>query len=210
MPNWCEGSITTDSAEIAGRIREIAEDGGRGVMGRFIPMPEPLRSIITGGRTIGGEYVSAWRGEGDDAVAVSAEEKAALREEHGADNWYDWNLHNYGCKWDFDLSGEPDYTDGGVRISYQTPWGPPTEFVEALSQQYPEYPITVAYAECGVGYMGRVTYLDGSLVDEWQYEGDLFREGVPDDEWDDLDVMDRVKPEVADFIQQHGLHGVGG
>ena len=114
MPNWCSGSITSDSPELADRIRQIEADGGKDVMGRFYPMPEPLRGVHTGGRRIGDEYVTKWRGDGDDAVAVAEAESAALIEAYGADNWYDWNVANWGCKWDFDIH-HAEYVGGGVR-----------------------------------------------------------------------------------------------
>lgn len=207
MPNWCSGSITSDSPELADRIRQIEADGGRNVMGRFHPMPEPLHGVHTGGRRIGDEYVTKWRGDGDDAVAVTDDESTALIDKYGADNWYDWNVANWGCKWDFDVT-HAEYVDGGVRVTYDTPWAPPTPFVERLSELYPEHPITMAYAESGMGYAGRQTFLNGMLVDEWNYEGSLYREDLTEDDWNG-DPDDLLKPEVADFLTRHDL-GTGG
>mgnify|MGYP003147422123 FL=1 len=57
---------------------------------------------------------------------------------YGHKNWYDWNIDNWGCKWDANChSVEDDSGYGEVHIHFETPWCPPLEWLEKVSARYP-------------------------------------------------------------------------
>jgi hypothetical protein len=70
-------------------------------------------------------------------------------------NWYDWNIDNWGTKWDASetrLSWECD----DLVINFDTAWDVPHEFIEKLSHMYPDVIIDVyAYEEQGQFSSGR-------------------------------------------------------
>jgi hypothetical protein len=70
-------------------------------------------------------------------------------------NWYAWNNHNWGTKWDIGVSNDNKFpetsfnqnSDTSIQYSFQTAWSPPLPVIEALSLQYPELEITLEYEE---------------------------------------------------------------
>lgn len=72
--------------------------------------------------------------------------------ELASDEWYDWRMKNWGCKWDF--SARDVQVDGNtLQLWGETAWSPP---IAALSD-YPE--VWMAYCEEGNDYAG--IYIDG-------------------------------------------------
>lgn len=49
---------------------------------------------------------------------------------YGADNWYDWALNNWGCKWD---ANSERVEDGDYEFRFETPWGEPEEFIKKFA-----------------------------------------------------------------------------
>lgn len=93
-------------------------------------------------------------------------------------NWYNWNISNWGTKWDacdVELSYAPG--EGEAAISFNTAWSPPIEVIVAMVEMYPELHFTVDYRE-EQGWGGRITATGGSIVDHLQWD-------IPDghDEW---------------------------
>jgi hypothetical protein len=55
-------------------------------------------------------------------------------------NWYNWNINNWGCKWDASEI-EIDYDEDDTRfisIRFSTPWGMPEPVFRAMAEQHPE------------------------------------------------------------------------
>ena len=83
-------------------------------------------------------------------------------------HWYDWNSRNWGCKWDAKVEDEVREDDLNWNVMFETPWGPPTEFYEALVARFPHIHMeAVCIEEQGWG----VIYVteDGALKieEEW-------------------------------------------
>jgi hypothetical protein len=51
-------------------------------------------------------------------------------------NWYNWNLNNWGVKWDASRP-ELEHGDRQVVISWESPWGIPVGALEAMVQKFP-------------------------------------------------------------------------
>lgn len=80
-------------------------------------------------------------------------------------NWYNWNVSNYGTKWDcYDVYVDYDQI-GFAELSFNTAWSAPFQVFEALSKMFPSTLINVAYADEGSVLSSElITYLDGSVV----------------------------------------------
>jgi hypothetical protein len=84
------------------------------------------------------------------------------------DNWYDWNIRNWGCKWDVAISDNEDFRDtsmdelkdGGVQYNFDTAWSPPSEAIEKLSTQHPNLTFKLYYEE-EQGWGGEIEYTNG-------------------------------------------------
>jgi hypothetical protein len=86
------------------------------------------------------------------------------------DNWYDWNVTNWGTKWDVavsdneqypetELINEEDWSDR-LTYSFNTAWSPPLPAIATLSEQYPNLEFTLSYEE-ETGWGGEIEFLNG-------------------------------------------------
>lgn len=156
MPNWCNNSI-----EIVGprdKIRAVweaakQEDGG--LLNALRPQPANLF-------------------QGD--LGTTEREQCA---EQGIPNWYDWNVSNWGTKWDVSLEGleyEED-ADGNfdngtgqpyARITgwFDSAWAPPTAAIAAFCEANPDVRATIDYYEPGMCFVGRMIAEDGEVQED--------------------------------------------
>ena len=61
-----------------------------------------------------------------------------LIKKYGTDNWYDWALCNWGCKWDARMSDPVEGDD--YEFKFETPWGIPEAFIRKFALE--------AYEKC--------------------------------------------------------------
>lgn len=103
------------------------------------------------------------------------------------DNWYDWNVSNWGTKWDANVYSS-FAGDGHVYVSFDTAWGPPIALYDYLTAE--GWVVEALYAEPGVGFCG--SYSDGA---EDSYEYDIENpdtyENIPDEiyQYAGIDIM---------------------
>jgi hypothetical protein len=101
-------------------------------------------------------------------------QKIKPRPEDQNDNWYDWNINNWGTKW-----GAIDVrliTSSNKRYTYEfsTAWSPPIKLVIEASRLYPKLAFTIRFWEGGMGFRGYVKCKNGEVVKEatYDYQGD--------------------------------------
>lgn len=170
MPNWCKNNLRIkDNGEKTLELLEYVKDEeGNFTMNKAVPMPKELEDT-------------------ESPNTASEEEKKKLIEKYGVDNWYDWHCNNWGVKWDASESGF--WKDGDDwMISFQTPWGPPCEFIRKLSKQFPKMTFIVQFADEGIGSppLGQYTCTDGTGYFEDPGDTDsaeAFANSVWDEEW---------------------------
>ena len=56
-----------------------------------------------------------------------------LKEKYGYDNWYDWRLANWGCKWN---ASDSEY-DGEDNVRFDTPWSIPYPVIAKIAEDNP-------------------------------------------------------------------------
>lgn len=85
----------------------------------------------------------------------------------GIPNWYDWNTANWGTKWD---ASDPDVeiNPKSIKITFQTAWSPPLEWLEKASKAHPELTFEMGYSEYGMNFYGEATAINGELSDSCQ------------------------------------------
>jgi hypothetical protein len=182
MPNWCSNYIS-----VRGRRQEAVQkladafDAGE-FCNAVIPCPEEL--CRDGASTQGGPNADAYD-------QIRAENKA----KHGYDNWYDFNVANWGTKWDITVSSECERDEDGLSFSghFDTAWSPPMGIVERLTQQ--GYDVTLYYYESGMGYVGK--YEDG--VDDCYELGGETSETVRSAIGDELDDFWCISESMAEY-----------
>ena len=99
---------------------------------------------------------------------------------HDGDDWYNWNLRNWGVKWDVAVSNNDEspetYMEGPVQngenlvvyYNFNTAWGLAMPALINLSSQYPDLLLTLSYEE-ETGWGGELEILRGELISDESY-----------------------------------------
>ena len=106
---------------------------------------------------------------------------ADIQEKSKTDNsWYNWNLRNWGTKWDVAVSNDNEYpntymeeAENGenyvVYYHFETAWGTPDVAISNLSSQYPDLLFTLSYEE-ETGWGGEAEFLRGKIISQSEYD----------------------------------------
>lgn len=153
MPNWCANGlrIIATNDEQRNKLKELVEhtkkEDDNGLLSFFYPTPKDLLDTVAG-------YMS-----GEEGEKLKKQEEANLIK-HGARNWYDWQINNWGTKWDVDVQHQWifDYTDKNIyECFFDSAWSPPIGFYNRLVED--GYKVEATYNEIGCAYIG--FYRDG-------------------------------------------------
>ncbi len=153
MPNWCLNTVEFEgSTQQIETVRKAAESGK--LFHSLYPMPQALEDTVNGSESAKPDWQKKTSGQ--------------LKMAHGADNWYDWNIQNWGTKWDTSQvyidsvnTDDPDYST--ITLSFDTAWSPPIRFYEELFEQMnvdcedmgdPTFHIRATYYEPGCDFTG--------------------------------------------------------
>jgi hypothetical protein len=178
MPNWVYNTLT-----ISGHYKYVLEV--KQVMSQPVPVTKPkegsLWAAVQGEWAMEETEFSFWN--------VVAPPRDGWGEYFTGETWYNWNITNWGCKWDarnYDgnmleselLSEDHDSNELTYRI--ETAWSPPIEFVDAMAERFPMCQIELAYEE-EQGWGGERVYDAGKLFSESEY-------GIPESHQDYMDM----------------------
>jgi hypothetical protein len=115
------------------------------------------------------------------------------------EGWYEWNIENWGTKWNCDAQDwvkveNPSADESSVTFWFDSAWSPPTalyEFIESTSTMN----VKASYNEGGMGFVGE--FVDG--VDEcFNYECLEDLDSIPEhlvDEWNLAEQMEMNEEE---------------
>jgi hypothetical protein len=116
----------------------------------------------------------------DAALSENFFQTLRPRPESQKENWYEWNLSNWGTKWDVSLENfvvEPS----GIRADFDTAWGPPIAFLEHLVEM--GYVVECFYYEPGMCFVG--CFRDG--FDDYYEYSDIDADKIRDHIGEELD-----------------------
>jgi len=154
MPNWCNNTIEIKgSTETIKKLWEgaTAEGDDGGLLNSMVPMPKALNDTTS-------------------PTPPDSEQPVV----DGFNNWYDWRVSNWGCKWDVNTEGLEfhDHGDGTAEITgwFDSPWGPPIGAYEKFCDDMDGVYLEAYYEEGGMDFAGH-----------WTSEGDDdYLEGISD------------------------------
>jgi hypothetical protein len=92
-------------------------------------------------------------------------------------HWYDWNVRNWGTKWDVGVSDDDKYPDtelmeeseSSLAYRFNTAWSPPLPAIEKLSSQYPDVEFTLSFEE-EQGWGGEYVFANGNGTEIESYD----------------------------------------
>ena len=166
MPNWVDNYLTVKKED----LKYILNEKNEVDFEILIPMPEELRN-----------------------TTAPCDENEELEKKYGASNWYDWSIHNWGCKWN--ACGGTDIEEVGddkVRLSFETPWGTPDGWLSKLAKIIDFH---LAWYE-EQGFRGIITsedeYIDSFELPEVKWTEDEDGEYIGSDSLEKFDWRDMI------------------
>ena len=148
MPNWCYNRVSIYS-EDKKQIDELFD---------IFNNPEPFNKLIPspkwsetpnedGELPVLDEHKDA---DGNVVFTTSKFPKSGKND----DRWYDWQIQNWGTKWeptDIDVEQTDDME---LELTFNTAWSPPEEICRAIRNKYPDVTVSWFYDEPGMEVAG--------------------------------------------------------
>lgn len=113
-----------------------------------------------------------------------------------ADNWYDWNVSNWGSKWDVEPQITED-TGDSITLTFESAWAPPIQFYNELVER--DYEVRAFYDESGMAFAG--VYDNGD--DQCFQYGDMTADEISDYLPEELDEMFAISEQKADWESEN-------
>jgi hypothetical protein len=170
MPNWVSNTISVTAESKAeldaflekakGKQSKITEEEHEFHFGAFVHPTDEDLPYYTGELT--DEKPEGWD-------KLSPAEQLAHDLKFSGRGWYDWNITNWGTKWDACDTYVGRDEDLSASISFQTAWGIPEPTLRAMAEQHPELTFDI-WAEEEQGWGAEYHAQDGelSLTKEWE------------------------------------------
>lgn len=153
MPNWCNNVLSvhgpTESVKkfIEENKHNVSQDDGKTYeiplsFGVALPTPDQTQFDGMENRDVFGE----------------------------PNYWYNWNVANWGTKWDLDEDTDLVSTDnenGTSTAVYQfdTAWAPPEMWLHHVVSMYPDLSLRLEFREDGMGFAGVIGFHRGRCVE---------------------------------------------
>jgi hypothetical protein len=182
MPNWCNNNLTLQHEDPA-MIKRAADALDRGeFLQEFIPVPEQLK------------IVAGCVGDPVEQAKLEADTKRN-QEELGYSNWYDFQVNEWGTKWDVGGDSQTDiHPDGKMLHTYfDSAWSPPVAAYEKLTAM--GFTVGAMYYEGGMAYAG--VWEDG--VDDYYDLGGMNSQQVIDELPVELDEAFGISECMAEY-----------
>lgn len=139
MPNWCDNVIRIHHEDPAMIDRVVK--GQESLFMEFFPTPKQLLDTTSG-----------WLGHGDEQRALQVQQQNNIKQ-FGYKDWYDWNVANWGTKWDIELDYIGRLDDNTIDTQFQSAWRPPIEAYVKLCAM--GFKIDAMYNEPGMRFVGK-------------------------------------------------------
>ena len=186
MPNWCNNGITLRHADPAMIDRVIK--GQEGLLMEFLPCPQELTD------TTAGSF-----GDTEKQRLLEAQEAANVAK-YGYKNWYDWQVANWGTKWDVNLDSIERVDPNTVTASFESAWSPPVDAYVKLCAL--GFEIEAMYYEPGMCFVGKFTGDENDYTDDYyEYNGEssaTVREAIGAE----LDDYFGISEELANYEEE--------
>lgn len=158
MPNWATNvlSIEGDNDKIAEFISKVKTDEQAypHIMQNLLPCPQELTDTVSGHIPETSPDYAEWM-----------QKKASNMEKYGHQDWYDWQIANWGVKWGDSETELVAVSDRRAEYRFETPWSPPIAGFDAISEMFPELTFVLRYYDMGMGFAGCAGFHNGDMED---------------------------------------------
>lgn len=118
------------------------------------------------------------------------------------ENWYDWNVTNWGTKWDASIYNHERIDDNVIEINFDTAWGPPIALYDHLFSE--GYDITAYYNEEGMAFCGMYEFGSNENYEYANLSADEMRDQLPQE----LDEKFNISEYQADREAEEELEAI--
>jgi hypothetical protein len=132
MPNWCSNSLsvrTNDTEESRISLKNFLRENH----------PKTSEKFESGGDRESGGDLTFWG--------------SCPRPESEEENWYNWNINNWGTKWDIEAELQTEDEDQ-LFYTFDSAWGPPTMWFHTIGEKYNLLCFKLEYEEGGMDFWG--------------------------------------------------------
>lgn len=166
MPNWCSNTLEVrgDPKELKKFQKVMTQEDGTFNWNDWFPTPEALVGLKAPS-TVKDELTP----EEIEHGCLTPAQSEALIKEHGFDNWYHWNIANWGVKWSAcEASDWEEADDGGKALytNFESPWAPPEGVIKKMVVEFPKLGFALDYREEGMGFSGELVGWGGEIIHE--------------------------------------------
>lgn len=103
-----------------------------------------------------------------ELVELTEGEKKQLEEKHGATNWYDWNIKNYGSKWPDCYTHAQTVQNGNLLFQFESAWAPLVTLAKRISEDY-KCKVVLKYSSIENCDKGELRFDSGmNYYDKWE------------------------------------------
>mgnify|MGYP001592562009 CR=1 FL=1 len=197
MPNWVDNRLTItgdktqldklkkDAVLVYEKVEKGEEKDNKFSIAKLVPLPEELRETTSPPDIVSEkEYPKAlakWRVEkikvkkkkSGYVVGMPITKKISdeLIKKYGTNNWYDWQVRNWGTKWDTRTLSMNTDTEKRLDYDIDTAWSPPCGALVKISQDYPKLTFKLKYCEPSMCFMGDYHVKNGKVIMNNQLDG---------------------------------------
>lgn len=187
MPNWCSNYLTVEGdskqlkefLEKSKRITNLADEKEFFTFSGTYPEPDYKTTPVA----LTYPEISAGFKTGVEKEKILLNEPT-IRE----GSWWDWRVQNWGTKWEPCDTYMHTQTKDNVEMSFETAWGPPVEWLEKVSKDFPDLEFNLEYDEPGMCFGGH-TYAHGNTFEHEVWDLDYGSECCHTDIKEDEDGM---------------------
>jgi hypothetical protein len=166
MPNWCYNSLC-----VSGNEEKLADFVSKTIIPSDMssetdyneehkftfnilhPLPKALEGTTSPLRKLEGETEEQYKERMAENVRL-----------YGAEDWYRWQLDNWGTKWDATHTQVEQLDSSCLFVRFDTAWSPPTEWYLKIFKMYPELTFEVVVGEESQAYCGKMVATGGEIV----------------------------------------------
>lgn len=203
MPNWCENTLDVVCTQevfdsVLFPMLFVSSDeqhnhpstllnGKRFSFHAFLPTPSDLQGLSAPSRIVTESERIGWlkakeNGEHPFGGAPITQEMCdEFMSKYGFTDWYHWQTHHWGTKWDADvynLSFEQKENTFGedfvqLTVNFNTAWSPPSEWFDRFTYALGERAVymELRYSEEGMDFAGTY-YFDAG--ERWDADGHIY------------------------------------
>jgi hypothetical protein len=184
MPNWVYNGLTIEGKPESvtklveqmnqpfTRVHDTWDVSTNAFMKKNTLYPSPIFSFWN---IVKPTDMEAYEGQPDRTLSIAEQLKFQ------GNDWYSWNVRNWGVKWDVSVSNNEEHPDtyiegpiangdnSVVYYNFNTAWGVAEPALAELSSQYPDLLFTLSYEE-ETGWGGELEILNGKFISHNQYD----------------------------------------